>query len=358
MITLTETRIDLADRHTTLYYLGDQSERVGPLRIGKRDRYQELYKEVAEGARVDYSTVAPGREATILHKLSPVYSGAKYWTKYLRRAPDVELVWEEALPLIATLKQKISVLSPESLQDKVSPVPRVLLYPFGWSTWISLRIKGEHTINDLESLITQLFTKKALKRFEDPSALSMRTFLKRVSDGVRTDAFGGKKTGDLEAAEIALVITVLEKHGGSLALGSLGTNEQNQLAHLVRPDGPSSLKSFDELIFHPTRKNDNYDLNYVVIDKLGRFMWIEKLLNPEERNYQLLNCYHHNSFMSLVQAWHWEGLLTQGAELKNQPIDLKELSQTAVKRLKNPGYKSASVRAFLQSDPVQSLVNP
>ena len=53
MITLTETRIEIADRHTTLHYLCDEKAPTEPMPFGDADGYKALYAKVLEpkGAR-------------------------------------------------------------------------------------------------------------------------------------------------------------------------------------------------------------------------------------------------------------------------------------------------------------------
>ena len=67
------------------------------------------------------------------------------------------LVWPEALPLEATITRRVEVTPPAGFGAKLRLVPRVLLYPFGWSTWISLQITGEHRIDGLGALVAHLF---------------------------------------------------------------------------------------------------------------------------------------------------------------------------------------------------------
>src|ERR1700730_12746426 len=151
MITLTETRIEIADRHTTLHYLCDEKAPTEPMPFGDADGYKALYAKVLEPKGARYGELSNQPEGAILDKISPVYSTAKYWRRYLRSKPDVSLVWREALPIVATIKRRVDIILPAGFRAKVSPTPKVFMYRFGWSTWISIRITGEHSIRDLES---------------------------------------------------------------------------------------------------------------------------------------------------------------------------------------------------------------
>lgn len=113
------------------------------------------------------------------------------------------------------------------------------------------------------------------------------------------------------------------------------------------------------------------DVNYVVADQLGRFIWMEDLLQPESVNQMRLECYHHNTFRSLIQAWHFFGLVKYsyqdglfkrwkklrkqtGPASKQQKVQddldsLCELMTTAFRRLEDFEYHNASLRVFLDS---------
>jgi hypothetical protein len=357
MTRLTEARIEIADRHTTFYYLQGTKPVTKPLPIGDASSYCNSYGKISGDGRVEYSKLSGGRPGAVLDKMLPVYSDAKYWRRYLQSSPNERLVWKEALPIVVTLKPRISAIAPTDFPGKISPVPRVLLYPFGWSTWISIRVTGEHGIEDLISLVLQLFNARVFQLSGGKDPLSLQGLFDYVSEGVRADAFKGARTQDNEASETALVVTVLSKHGGSPALGALGADEQKQMRSLVRPVGAPSNRPFNEMVFRFGLKEDtDYDLNYMIADKLARFVWMEKLLKSEDRNHQWLNCYHQNTFMSLAQAWHFEGLLSFSAKLKPKQPRLQEILDTALERLESPPFRNASLRAFLELDPVKRAI--
>jgi hypothetical protein len=55
--------------------------------------------------------------------------------------------------------------------------------------------------------------------------------------------------------------------------------------------------------------------NYLIADQLGRFVWMEELLEPKNKNQMKLECYHHNSLRALLQAWHFYGLAKYSFEV-------------------------------------------
>jgi hypothetical protein len=360
MATLTETRIEIADRHTTLCHFtaGKKTKRV--MMLGNSDGYNGLYDKAAvakgdakdEANGLDYASQFSSA-GKILAKLLPIYKNTKYWKRYLNCDPFTANIWRAALPLHATISERIEVTPPAGFTAKIRPAPSVLIYPFGWSTWVSIRITGEHTLEQLAALEEHLFTQKCIQVGSAGTPVALQSFLDHVGEGIRADAFCNAETRDAGGTNKAVVITVLEKHGGSLSLGALDDNAQNMLKRMVRPEGAPSRRSFDQLVFHVDAGSD---LNYMVIDELGRFIWMERLLSPEDRNHQWLNCYHHNSFISLVQAWHFEGLLTEGGNLKLKPKPLEELLAAAKKGLTSPTFTNASLKGFLELSKVKSLL--
>src|SRR5947209_20546281 len=84
MATLTQTRIDIADQHTTLCALssGNNKKATPQLPLGTEKNYTDLYSQ-AESARVLYTSLNNGKPGQILGKLFRVYGPEKYWKRYL-----------------------------------------------------------------------------------------------------------------------------------------------------------------------------------------------------------------------------------------------------------------------------------
>lgn len=360
MATLTRTRIDIADRHTTLCALstGQETNAAPRLPLGAAKGYTNLYSR-AEKTKVSYESLNLGKRGQILESLFRVYGTEKYWKRYLNGTdPTPSATWSAGLPLLADLNTRFELILPASFKAKVSLLPKVLLYPFGWSTWISLRVVGEHSLEDLNELIEHLFSQKCFQVVGAAQLLSLQSFFDTISKGIRTDAFCGGATADSEGKGKAIVTTVLEKHGGSLALGALSNDEKKKLRRMVRPEGAGSSQPFKELVFQLPWKDE---LNYLIIDQLGRFIWLEDLLSPGpgDRNPKFLDCYHYNSFRVLVQAWHFLGLLTESAALGlKERAALKELVKGARTNLEQPKFRNASIKGFLKLDEVKKILEP
>jgi hypothetical protein len=346
---LTETRIEIADRHISLCPFAPKAKTALPL--GNSGDYIDLYAKAEQGG-LDYACFR-GTSGKILGKLLPVYKNHKYWKRYLNADPSARDMWSAALPLQATLVERMEVISRATFTAKISPVPRVLIYPFGWSTWISLRISGDHTLEQLADLEEYLFGQKCIRLLPAGASMTLNGFLDHVSQGIRTDAFCGTQTRDASGTSKAIVITVMAKHGGSLSLGALDGPAQNRIKRMVRPEGPTSRRSFDKLAF---RVDPESDMNYIVIDELGRFIWMERLLDPEDRNHEWLGCYHQNSFMAMAQAWHFEGLLVEARKNKPKGKPVKEILGIARNALQYPTFINASLRGLLELNSVKNVL--
>jgi hypothetical protein len=357
MATLTDTRINLADRHITLFHLQAPQPPAKPMPLGDPAAFEKLYPTI-DGKPTKYSVASGGKPGKILNELFPAYSKAKFWTRYLQTRPNPSIAWQEGLPLKATITRHLEIVPVAGFGAKISPRPRIFLYPFGWSTSLDIRITGDHTISDLVTLTKHLFNEKAFQFDGTNGPISLQNLLQTIAEGVREDAFGGGSTKDLEASELAVVITVIDKHSGSPALGALTEQEKQELMFLVRPEGAPSSQSFDSLVLHFSPNDDAYyDLNYMVIDRSGRFTWMEKLLKSEQsREHERLECYHHNSVFALIQAAQFAALLNLSKKAKKPPDRLQELFDLATDRLNDPPFRNASVRAFLDLEQTRTLL--
>lgn len=363
MTTLTETAIDLADCHTTLYHLGAQQPAAAPLQLGTEAGYSALYQAVAAPTRVTYGDVSGGKPGTLMGKLSPVYRKNKYWRRYLGSGDyDFfhESAWGSIIPVEVALSMRVEFIPDARFTFKVSPVPRVLLYPFGWSAWLSLRLTGDHTLGELSGFLQHIFAAKAFRLDPDPappaqqpSAYTLHEVFNHVARGVRADAFGGNKTKDFDSQELIAGTTVFAKHGGSPSLGALKPAEQAEILRIVKPDGPAPKGQLIDYVF---RRDPDELRQYVVINDHKRFIWLEHLLVPEGRNYEHLRCYHNNTFHSLIQMRHlFELILMAGKQTVLSDL-LKELVQTAITNLETPNYANASVKEFLKDPAVANAI--
>jgi hypothetical protein len=362
MLTLTDTMVELADCHTTLYYL--DAPQQGPLPLGTSASYNQLYATVGAPNRVTYDGVA-GHAGVLLDKLTPFFKKNNYWNRFFASSqvaiyPD--LAWDFALPILCSLKLRINFIADAKFKFQVRPMPSVLLYPFGWSARVSLRLVGPHTVDNLAAFNQHIFDNKCFHINPDPApgpkgpaTFSLPEVFDHIAEGVRTDAFGGLKTRDFSPNDAVIVTTVFAKNGGTLKSGGLGDAQQKVLLRIVKPDGPPLAGKVQDYV-HDV---DPPKVKYVVMHNYGRFIWMEDLLNPVDRNYQHLRCYHNNSFNSLVQARHLYQLLTQSAGLKALPAPVSELTDKAVAALATPSlyYENASLRQFLLDPAVSTARN-
>jgi hypothetical protein len=375
-----KTRIEIIDRHTTLYFLNPKPAAADPLGFSGPVKYAELNGKLAHGFRLPYEELA-GHTGKLLDNLFSQIPEEnerpmKYWIWYLKRRPGLDDAWNESIPISATIQPWIDIEPPTGFPAKISIQPTVLLYPFGWSTWFSLLVSGDHQFSDLVSLIDHVFNGAAFTVSPSPKKLSLSTCFDLISTGIREDVFGGVLTKDQQDVNPALITTVLAQQQSARALTALSPDDQRELRTLVRPTGPAGQKPFQDLVSHLTSSDDvNYDRNYLVHDQLGRFIWLEKLLKPEGQNHMKLECYHHNTVRSLVQAWHFFGLIEYGADdglferwkkaqdaataKKTATGDddaLPSLIGTAFNRLDNFKYQNASLQAFLDADSLKKQI--
>jgi hypothetical protein len=345
---LTETVIDIADQHTTLFYLKKKSK-DSPLPFTRANGYNSLHKSIAGKGR-DFSDVHPQDQAQTLKRLSPAYANYKYWSRILlsdQVESYAQRAWADLLPITASLIPRIDILKAPKVNCRVTPVPRVTLYPFGWSTWISVRILGAHTIDELAEFVESTFNSPVFQFAASKSPVTLEQAMRQISDGVRADAFGGD-VNDKMPSELTLVTTVLAKHNGSPSVAAAGAYEP-ALRRMINPKNPLSTKKFADLAY---RFDPNDPFEFMLNDDHLRFIWLEHLLNPDERNHKLLRCYHQNSFRLLVHARHLLGLMNEAVTQKVRTVPLLELVDGAVRFLDEPVFRNASFVAFLDDPKV------
>jgi hypothetical protein len=354
-MTLTESRIEIANRYTTLYYLRSEPGPDKPLPLGEEAAYNGFHQTVGQERKTPYVAVA-GREPALLDRFAPVYCDNKYWRYIFEGQPDWWRAWSNLVPAACSIRPRIAMIPSSGFTARVLLSPYVLLYPFGWSVWLSLRVLGDHTLDQLSALVTTLFGGKAWSIDAGPG-ISLQNLLDRIRDGVRTDAFGGASNNDSESGDKIIVTTVMAKHGGSPAIKGMSDDQKKQVMRLIRPTGAMSKQEIDKMAVALDKETD---VDYMLIDGFGRFIWMEHLLTqsgPEDsRNHAWLKCYHANSFAALLQAWQMVALVTAAGKLKNAPQRLTGLAENAKDLLQNPRFINASLRAYLQSKEVKSLL--
>jgi hypothetical protein len=343
MTTFTDVMVEVADCHTTLYHLGATAPNNPTLPLSDSPGYLSLYAKIAAGNGVTYQSVT-GQPGAMLKKLSPIFRKNDYWHHFFgsgNLAQYPNRVWEFMVPILCAIDLHVD---PPQSAIRVSPMPYVVLYPFGWSNCLSLRLQGELELKDLADFNANLFASKPFTIAG--AAASVRELFAKMSDGVRADAFGGSQANDFEPKDPIIVTTIMASYGGNLKLNGLSSSEVQLLLRIVKPEGPLPSGKLSDYI-HRLSPNDKE--KYVVMNNCGRFTWMEDRLVPVNRNYQHLRCNHNNTFNSILHARHLYQLLTQAIKLKPQPPSLDAVTKRASETLGLPVlyYKSASLRGFL-----------
>jgi hypothetical protein len=361
MITLTQTIVDVADCNLTLRYFA-AAPAASAMPFTAAEPYGTLYESIAQTPRT-YADVS-GQPGQILAQLRPFYAGNKFWSRYLVSSDLTSypaLAWNSFVPISSTLNQRITVELPKELAGlTVKPEQRVLLYPFGWATWLSFLISGSYSLDDLARLVPYLMSDPAFRLESDPAApLTLTQLLAGIRKGVQQDAFQGVKPDVMTPPDLLTVTTVLAKHGGGISLGALTSDEEQGLQHLVRPGQPL-LQTSVTTMAEPLPLGGDPLLDYVLHDGMSWFIWAEHLLRPEGRLAKRLRCYHNNTFRSLLQARMLQILFKKAVTVKPWSADLSSLVDAAVTLLDSSeglnDYKNRSLLTFLADDEFQKPV--
>jgi len=351
MSILTETMIDMADRHVVLGPF-QVKKQAGPFEIWKKKSYVALHRQLFDMGAIPWPKSA-GPSAG-LKRLRAGYEDHKYWQRLLSSAFPQSyptFAWQESLPILATADVRFDFPTTTSAAYRISPVMRAFIYPFGWSVWLSLRVTGEHSLQDLNSLVQSLVSAKPLVTGSPSKKVGLKEALTSVGAGIKSAVFGG--ANDVDTQDVLIVTTVLAKHGGSPSPGGMSAADQGSILRLVRPTGPP-LTSLHGHIYQLNAAST--PLEYIVYDEHGSFIWLEHLLDPIDLNHAHLRCYHNNTFRSLTQAWHMQGLLERGLQLPKLPAALKELMSTARRQLLSPAYENASLHEYLRTKRVVDVL--
>jgi hypothetical protein len=357
----TEVMVEVADCHTTLYHFGSTPPQNPLLPLADAPSYASLYSKIVAAKAVTYAALS-GQPGVMLKKLSPIYRKNDYWNYFFGNDDLAQYpgrAWEFLVPILCTINSHVDYALGAKSNITVSPVPYVVLYPFGWSNCLSLRLQGDFALKDLADFNVSLFADKsftiaAATSGQPATPVSVRDLFAKMSNGVRADAFGGTLANDFAPREPTVVTTIMASYSGNLTLNGLGGNEVQSLLRIVKPEGPPPSGKLTDYV-HRLQPGDKE--KYVVMNNYGRFTWMQDLLASVGRNHQHLRCNHNNTFNSLVHARHLYQLLTQAVNLNSLPASLAPLAKRANEALGLPSlyYKSASLRGFLL-DPAVAAV--
>lgn len=354
MATLTDAMVEVADCHTSLYHLGATPPAKAPFPMSDGSSYAKLYAKLAAQDAVPYADIS-GQSGVILKKLSPIYRKNDYWEYFFANGDVAQypgFAWEYLVPVWCSINLHVDSALPAKFSFTVRPKPYVVLYPFGWSNCLSLRLQGSFALEDLADFNASLFTNKLFKiaasaAGQPAKAVSVRDLFTKMSEGVRADAFGGILAKDFAPKDPVIVTTIMAYRSGNLTLAGLSPSEEQAMLRIVTPTGPPPTGALSGGLVHSLQPSDK--AKYVVMNDYGRFTWMEDRLVPEGRNHKHLRCNHNNTFNSLVHARHLYQLLTQVVNLSSLPASLEPLANKANDTLGLPAvyYKSASLKGFL-----------
>jgi hypothetical protein len=353
-----QTIVDLADRHTTLVQWDKKLSGNLAMDLGDWGVLLDLHEQLKQKYKIDYSSFVKNGNGKILKKMYPAYTANKYWKYILQSDGTIHLptvLANYALPLRASILPRVECDPGGAFPWKVSPVPNVLLYPYGWSTWLSVLITGDHDLVSLASFITAMFEEKVFRMSPGGKAMRLTEVFETISAGVRADAFAGPNTADQSSPDALLVATVLEKSAGILPKLGLTQEQKAALGRIVRPEGPPDNAAFESHLDDMAGGDPN--LNFIYADQLGRFLWSQRLLKPIGRNQKDLRCYHDNTFRCLNQAWSHLGLIDLYMSTGDKDnARLKSWVKKSIESLRNPTYKNKSLKRFLQEGQVTSIL--
>lgn len=350
---LTEAMVEIGDCRTTLYYFSKAFEDPSMPFTNAAD-YNELHWNIWSGLE-ELTDVRAGGSVVALKNISAAYHANKYWF----RATGLDDIanfpgnaWENILPLECTLKERIEI-DPNGFKFKISPIPRVLLYPFGWTTRLSIRITRDHTLEQLSRFVQYLVNQPCI-RIKQPAAaapaMHLKEFFSHISAGVRADIFEGDKS-DRGSQDSPIIVTTVIAKSGTSPTGEPNDEERKLMLRIVTPEDDLPTSPFSD---HVYLRDPDETLQFVVSNNHGRFIWIEKLLENQGQKRAKLLCHHNNSFQSLVHAVHLVELIGSAVQRRKKsrtelPDPLMELVVEAETQLSEPRYRNASQRVFLQA---------
>jgi hypothetical protein len=352
-----KTSVEISDRHTVLNHLGASPR----LRIGARADFTKLCVDLDKGTKtplpVAYQTLV-GTKGSVVDNLRPGWRKEKFWYRTL--ATDnarllAKKAWSRSGPIQAK-PPRIDCTAGEPYKCKVTPLPRILIFPFGWSTTVSLRITGPHDLGTIASIVADVHSKPVFGR--GGVAVTLRDLLNTFSDGVRDDVFLGPDTDDTGGQEDPFTVTTVLARGThpGLSLGGLQRAEIDAIRRIVKPLGGLPEGPFSAEIRE--RGKTSGPQNFLVFGESGTFIWLAKLLKttPEERYAAHLRCYHNNTHHALLIARHQVALVARLVAEKALDAERVELLRGAIDLLETPGYRCAALERFVAQPWVQEKI--
>lgn len=357
-----KTRVEIADFHTTLSYFDKTQQDAGVLPLGTQSSYGDLYQRVCVQPRgLEYREASGGKAGKVFLRLEPFFTYDNFWIRYLETREYSMyplLAWEYQVPLQVSLSSRVEYIPDPRFPCKVSPIITVVLFPFGWSTWLSLLVTGDHDLMSLSSFVEHVFNDMAFKLSGNPAELRLERLFKSIATGTMSDAFKGRATRERTILESLVTVTVLGKQRGTLASGGLSPKAEQALQRIVRPTGVPGYSAFQKQVHKLNIKPEDDPLyHFMFTDDFGRFTWYRRLLEGNKWDLKHLECYHNNIFRSFLLAFHQIRLLESALRVRKelQP-ELHRLVEYAVYNLKDPTYRNKSLKYLFEREDVKKTL--
>lgn len=365
--TLKKTIVDLASCNSSFAQMGRYSAKYS-LHLGSSESYSSLYNSVAEEPS---GLMCPG---PVLKALRPVYlmkgrsPNGSYWQRFFqsdRQDLYPQKAWEKLAPFEVSLVPLLGVFPPTKLQVNIRAVPRVILYPFGWSVWISLLITQDHSLPDLDAVMRHLVWEQCYGLSSHLDRLLTRSdIFQDLSKVVSDEVFGSQEYET--PRELLSVTTVLEKSGGAPTIDALTREQESALRRIVSPTRSLGQKSLEELTRPLQRGGEgagNFD--YALQAGQGIFIWADHKLRPPSLNAKQLRTYHDNTFLSLLHAWHLSVFLEHasrsGGRRHKRADPVADMVKSAVEQIDGQLktrllYRNVCLIEYLKTPEVQEAV--
>jgi hypothetical protein len=342
------TALEIADCHTVIGHIDSSSLRTR-LPLNDAAAYHAFLQSTADAHVLKYAAVA-GKEGAILKNFRPAWAEDTFWRRLVSGGVDncLKNAWNYGIPVEARLLPRLDILRTESMAGLTFNLqPRVLLFPFGWTTWLSTIIEGEHDLMLLAKIVRHLFGRRpawAMSGSSEPFRL--QGVLDYVSRAIKGDAFWGDATDESATPDTLVLATVLAKKSGFLSSQGLHSQERQALREIVKPAGPPLQDAYKTQL-RPLKGRDP-NLNFIFVGPFGRFIYAKDLLDHEPGD---LVCYHQNSLLSFILAWHQASLLRAVHRRSDPPGDaLASLAKSIRQRLGSRDYRSQSLNTFLEDE--------
>jgi len=355
-----KTRIEIGDFHINIDNFLQEPYIIPPLNVFTPDSYSTFCESLMEAGTtgLDYQKVSNGRQGKIVKKFYMYYKSDSFWRKCAPGFSNNNYAWKawsSFIPVKTTISTRI-VYAPENREQyKVSVAPKVFLFPFGWSTWLSFFVAGPHDLQDLSVLVKSIFNDPVFIASHSQTPLGLNSIWTDIASKIHDDIFGGEERYIRNPDETFVITTVMGKGAGSLSCRALDPDTDQPALHgIIDPWSSAVSKISQENIY--VRKNESV-FDFLVRDKRGFFNWQYHLMDGQKINNNKLDCYHRNTFISLMLAKLQVELLKTKIENREKFIpEFDTILENALVTLKDKPYKNASLLFFLGTDDIKTLL--